>query len=240
MSRPVTSSARPSTSNWAARVLEHQITIECSRRSSLSCSVNDAVNVLPCATCAYLNGGPSHLCCLTRTTLGFRPPPDYGSGGRRTPWSLHVARAAAGPGGAWRGGTVGGRPCRAYSSCHPRPWRELCQRTGGLPMDRARTLAVVSAGQLGAGVAGMVVALRRHGQPDAIARDTLFKGTALSARCPRWSPRQRWLPSWPVDRVGPRRGGWASLASPWWPATWASGWCGNGFAHLVGTPWSRP
>jgi hypothetical protein len=111
---------------------------------------------------------------------------------------------------------------------------------GGLPMDRAQTLAVASAAQLGAGVAGMVVALRRHGQPDAIARDTLFKGTALSARCPRWSPRQRWLPSWPVARVGPRRGGWASLASPWWPATWASGWCGNGFAHLVGTPWSRP
>jgi hypothetical protein len=57
-------------------------------------------------------------------------------------------------------------------------------------MDRARTLAVVSAAQLGAGVAGMVVALRRvhpydvlwmHGQPDAIARDTMFKGTALSA-----------------------------------------------------------
>ena len=57
-------------------------------------------------------------------------------------------------------------------------------------MDRARTLAVVSAAQLGAGVAGMVVALRRvhpydvfwmHGQPDGIARDTLFKGTALSA-----------------------------------------------------------
>jgi hypothetical protein len=57
-------------------------------------------------------------------------------------------------------------------------------------MDRARTLTVVSAAQLGAGVAGMVLALRRghpydvfwmHGQPDAIARDTLFKGTALSA-----------------------------------------------------------
>ena len=57
-------------------------------------------------------------------------------------------------------------------------------------MGRARTLAVISAAQLGAGVAGMVVALRRvhpydvlwmHGQPDAIARDTLFKGTALSA-----------------------------------------------------------
>ena len=57
-------------------------------------------------------------------------------------------------------------------------------------MDRARTLAVMSAAQLASGVAGMVVALRRehpydvfwmHGQPEAIARDTLFKGTALSA-----------------------------------------------------------
>jgi hypothetical protein len=57
-------------------------------------------------------------------------------------------------------------------------------------MDRARILAAVSAAQLTSGVAGMVVALRRvhpydvfwmHGRPDAIARDTLFKGTALSA-----------------------------------------------------------
>ncbi|HYY81515.1 MAG TPA: hypothetical protein VFD04_20400 [Actinomycetes bacterium] len=57
-------------------------------------------------------------------------------------------------------------------------------------MDRARTLAAVSAAQLACGVAGMVVALRRvhpydvfwmRGRPEAIARDTLFKGTALSA-----------------------------------------------------------
>src|SRR5437867_1272833 len=57
-------------------------------------------------------------------------------------------------------------------------------------MDRDRTLAAVSAAQLASGVAGMVVALRRvhpydvfwmHGRPEAIARDTLFKGTALSA-----------------------------------------------------------
>jgi hypothetical protein len=57
-------------------------------------------------------------------------------------------------------------------------------------MDRARALAAVSAVQLASGVAGMAVALRRvhpydvfwmHGRPDAIARDTLFKGTALSA-----------------------------------------------------------
>jgi hypothetical protein len=67
-------------------------------------------------------------------------------------------------------------------------------------MDRARTLAVVSAAQLGCGVAGMVVALRRvhpydvflmHGQPDAIARDSLFKGPPCRPRCPRSSPRQR-------------------------------------------------
>jgi hypothetical protein len=58
------------------------------------------------------------------------------------------------------------------------------------PMDRSRLLVVVSAAQLASGVAGMVVALRRkhpydvfwmHGQPEEIARDTIFKGTALSA-----------------------------------------------------------
>jgi hypothetical protein len=57
-------------------------------------------------------------------------------------------------------------------------------------MDRARLLAAVSAAQLAAGVTGMIVALRRvhpydlfwmHGDPDAIARDTLFMGTAFSA-----------------------------------------------------------
>jgi len=41
---------------------------------SLLCSVNDAVNVLPCATCAYLKGWPSKLRCLSRTTLAVRPP----------------------------------------------------------------------------------------------------------------------------------------------------------------------
>ena len=56
--------------------------------------------------------------------------------------------------------------------------------------DRAQLLAAVSAAQLAAGVAGMVVALRRrhpydvfwmHGQAEQIPRDTLFRGTALSA-----------------------------------------------------------
>jgi pimeloyl-ACP methyl ester carboxylesterase len=51
-------------------------------------------------------------------------------------------------------------------------------------------LAAVSVAQLATGVAGMVVALRRrhpydvfwmHGQADTIARDTIVKGTALSA-----------------------------------------------------------
>jgi hypothetical protein len=57
-------------------------------------------------------------------------------------------------------------------------------------MDRDRALAAVSAAQLASGVAGMVVALRRahpydvfrmRRRPETIARDTLLKGTALSA-----------------------------------------------------------
>jgi Homeodomain-like domain len=56
---------------WYARwrdggVAEHQIAIWCSQKKCLSCSVNDAVNVLPCSTCAYLNGGPV-LTCSTFT-----------------------------------------------------------------------------------------------------------------------------------------------------------------------------
>jgi hypothetical protein len=58
------------------------------------------------------------------------------------------------------------------------------------PMHRVRLLLAVSAGQLACGVVGMVVAVRRkhpydvfwmHGEPDKIVRDTIFKGTALSA-----------------------------------------------------------
>jgi hypothetical protein len=58
------------------------------------------------------------------------------------------------------------------------------------PTARSRLLAAVSVAQLATGVAGMVVALRRrhpydvfwmHGRADAIARDTIVKGTALSA-----------------------------------------------------------
>ena len=58
------------------------------------------------------------------------------------------------------------------------------------PTARSRLLAAVSAAQLATGVAGMVVALRRrhpydlfwmHGRADTIGRDTILKGTALSA-----------------------------------------------------------
>jgi hypothetical protein len=60
----------------------------------------------------------------------------------------------------------------------------------GKPTASSRLLAAVSVAQLAAGVAGMVVALRRRhpyqvfwmrGRADSIARDTLLKGTALSA-----------------------------------------------------------
>jgi hypothetical protein len=58
------------------------------------------------------------------------------------------------------------------------------------PTGANRLLAVVSVAQLATGVAGMVVALRRRhpyhvlrmrGRTDSIARDTILKGTALSA-----------------------------------------------------------
>ena len=58
------------------------------------------------------------------------------------------------------------------------------------PTPRSRLLVAVSVAQLATGVAGMVVALRRrhpfdvfwmHGRADTIARDTIVRGTALSA-----------------------------------------------------------
>ena len=60
----------------------------------------------------------------------------------------------------------------------------------GQPTGRDRLLVGVSAAQLATGVVGMVVALRRrhpydlwwmHGSTDALGRDVLAKGTALSA-----------------------------------------------------------
>src|SRR4029453_215345 len=58
-------------------VAEHQIEIWCSPPPSLVCSVNDAVNVLPCATWPTVTVDPSNL---SRTTLAVRPPAGYGSG----------------------------------------------------------------------------------------------------------------------------------------------------------------
>src|SRR5215211_7246031 len=58
------------------------------------------------------------------------------------------------------------------------------------PTASSRLLAAVSGAQLATGVAGMVVALRRRhpydvfwmrGRAEAIARDAIFRGTALSA-----------------------------------------------------------
>jgi hypothetical protein len=40
-------------------VAAHRMPIWWAQVLSLSCSVNDAVNVLPCSICAYLNGRPS-------------------------------------------------------------------------------------------------------------------------------------------------------------------------------------
>ncbi len=68
-------------SRTAAQTAEHQIPIWCSQPLSLLCSVNDAVNVLPCSTCAYLTIGVPDLRCFTRTALAVRLPPGYGSGG---------------------------------------------------------------------------------------------------------------------------------------------------------------
>jgi hypothetical protein len=53
--------------------LEHQIEIWCSRPFGLFCSVNDAVDALPCATCAYLNGGPLLTCAAFTGRLSRFP-----------------------------------------------------------------------------------------------------------------------------------------------------------------------
>jgi hypothetical protein len=115
--------------------------------------------------------------------------------------------------------------------------------------DRAQLLAAVSAAQLVSGVAGMVVALRRrhpydlfwmHGEAEKIARDTLFRGTALSApvsnllmqaaltavvaaRPSRWAQQALgalgvlWVPGDLGERLVRRRlrpSGWEPMESP--------------------------
>jgi hypothetical protein len=55
---PVPMRCRQDQPNYAISA-KHQISIWCYQLLGLPCSVNDAVNVLPCATCAYLDGQPS-------------------------------------------------------------------------------------------------------------------------------------------------------------------------------------
>jgi hypothetical protein len=86
-------------SRWHLRVLnrepwiaEHQIRIWYPQPLSLPCSVNDAVNLLPCSTCAYLYGRLSWAALPFQDDAGFRPPPDYGSGGQAACWPMpHIA-----------------------------------------------------------------------------------------------------------------------------------------------------
>jgi hypothetical protein len=68
--------------DWRPRTPAHQIEIWCAQLLGLPCSVNDAVNVLPCSTCTYLNGGPLLTCASFQDDASFRPPPGYGSSSR--------------------------------------------------------------------------------------------------------------------------------------------------------------
>jgi hypothetical protein len=68
--------------------------IWCSQSKCLLCPVNDAVNDLPCSTCAYLNGGPIQPALPLRHDAAFWPPPDYGSGGWELTWPSDFAEGA--------------------------------------------------------------------------------------------------------------------------------------------------
>jgi hypothetical protein len=86
------------------------------------------------------------------------------------------------------------------------------------PTASSRLLAAVSVAQLATGVAGMVVALRRRypyhvfwmrGRADAIARDTIFMGTALSAPVSNLLLQAAVTCGWPGRGDGrARRPGW--------------------------------
>jgi hypothetical protein len=116
------------------------------------------------------------------------------------------------------------------------------------PRDHGQLLVAVSAAQLASEVVGMIVALRRrhpydvfwmHGQPDEITRDTLLRGTALSA------PVSNLLTHAAMTAVVARRpsrraeqalGGGERC---WSPGIWASGWYGSDCVHRAGIGWSR-
>src|SRR5436309_2555155 len=109
---------------------------------------------------------------------------------------------------------------------------------------RRRLLVAVSTAQLATGVAGMMVALRRrhpddvfgrHGRADAVARDSIVMGTALSA------PVSNLLAQAVLTAVVARRSGRGAaralggLGRSRWPATWANGSCGGVCARRAGT-----
>ena len=75
----------------SAAAPEHQLEIWCSNTPSLLCSVNDAVNVLPCSTCVYLNGGPSLTCAAftgRREVSGRPQTTDLAVGGSNPSWRV--------------------------------------------------------------------------------------------------------------------------------------------------------
>jgi hypothetical protein len=57
------------------------VSVDPGSAKSLLCSVNDAINVYLVLPAPTLTAGFPGLRCLSRMTLAFRPPPDYGSGG---------------------------------------------------------------------------------------------------------------------------------------------------------------
>jgi hypothetical protein len=73
----------------AARGPEHQIKIWCSQSKCLLCPVNDAVNDLPCSTCAYLNGGP------IQPALPLRHDADFLAAPRLRIWRVSGGKALA-------------------------------------------------------------------------------------------------------------------------------------------------
>jgi hypothetical protein len=109
-------------------------TLECSNGGGLAGQLLDRVTVLQSwnparrilavslhgAACAYLNGGPYPTWAAFQDDASFPAAltTDLAAGAPRS--RCISRRAAAGPDGARCGGTVGGKPCHAYSTCHPR------------------------------------------------------------------------------------------------------------------------
>jgi hypothetical protein len=103
-------SDRDGCSRSPAGLPEHQISIWCSQPPSLLCSVNDAVNFLPCSTCAYLNGRPLLTCAAftRRRWVSGRPQTtDLAVGFESLAARHHHCRSAAlwqGRGDRWAAG----------------------------------------------------------------------------------------------------------------------------------------